>query len=121
MTEVVYEPRKRVIIHEYSYYDSVEDLIIGAFGNAPPGSNIGPLKWVDGIVLTHSALPMTDSVTKEILEGKLHWNHVSFAPMEEYVSNLHLSDSRITVNIINVSANLIFTNIATFLKENLMK
>lgn len=120
MTEVSYEPRKKVIIHEYSQYNSVEDLIRSAFGGAPSGSTVGAIKWVDGIALIQQAYPMTDIVIKELLEGRLHWDHVSFAPMEEYRRNIHVEDVRITATVINVSANPIFRDIAKFIRENFM-
>ncbi|RLI46800.1 hypothetical protein DRO64_00340 [Candidatus Bathyarchaeota archaeon] len=121
MTEVIYQPRKQIIIHEYSYYDTVEDLIRGTFAGAPPGVTAGPLRWVDGIVLRHTTYPMTDTVVKELIEGRVHWDHVAFAPMEEYRPTIHLEDMQITVKIANVSANPIFQTIAKFIKEELMK
>jgi len=122
MPEVIYAPRKQVIIHEYSRYDSIENLISGTYGGAPPGATVGPIKWVDGVALVHSAYPMTtESVVKELLEGRLHWDHVSFAPMEEYKRNLHLEDSNITAQFINVSVNPVFRDIAKFIRENLMR
>lgn len=120
MTKVIYQPREQVIIHEYSRYKSIEDLIRSAFGGAPPGATVGPIKWVDGIALIQNAYPMTDAVIKELLEGKLHWDYVSFAPMEEYRNNIHMEDMRITASVINVSANPIFRAIARFIRENLM-
>jgi len=121
MTEVSYEPRKKVIIHEYSRYNSVEDLIKSAYGGAPPGATVGAIKWVDGIALTQNAFPMTDTIIKELLEGRLHWDHVSFAPMEEYRRNIHVEDVRITATVVNVSANPVFRVIAKYIKENFMK
>ena len=121
MTEVIYQPRKQVIIHEYSRYDTVEDLIRGAFSGVPPGATAGPLRWVDGIVLMYNTYPMTDAIVKELIEGRVHWDHVSFAPMEEYKPTVHVEDLQITVRIINVSINPTFRAIAKFIKENLMQ
>jgi hypothetical protein len=121
MTEVIYEPRKQVIIHEFSRFDTIESLVRGSFGGAPPGSNVGPLKWVNGIVLLNSPLPITDAVTKELIEGRLHWDHVSFAPLEEFLPNYHIPDVRITVSIIDVSVNPTFQDIGKFIRENLIQ
>jgi len=121
MTEVSYEPRKRVIIHEYSCYDSVEELIRGAFSGAPPGATVGPVRWVDGVALIPKAYPMTEAIVKELIEGRLHWDHVSFAPMEEYKRNIHVEDMRVTAEVINVSVNPTFRVIAKFIKEKLMR
>ncbi|RLI46226.1 hypothetical protein DRO64_01270 [Candidatus Bathyarchaeota archaeon] len=120
MVEVIYQPRKQIIIHEYSRYDTVKDLIRGAFSAVPPGATAGPLRWVDGIVLMYTAYPMTDAIVKELIEGRVHWDHVSFAPMEEYKPAIHVEDLQITVRIVNVSINPTFRAIAKFIKENLM-
>jgi hypothetical protein len=120
MTEVSYEPRKKVIIHEYSRYDSVEELVRCGFAGAPPGSN-AIIRWVDGIVLSHNPYPMTDSITTELIEGRLHWDHVSFAPMEEYQANLSFANLPMTVTVVDVSVNPVFCDIARFIKEKLMK
>ena len=120
MTEVSYEPRKKVIIHEYSYYDSVEALVRCGFAGAPPGSSV-IIRWVDGVVLSQNTYPMTDSITAELIEGRLHWDHVSFAPMEEYQASLSFANLAITVTVIDVSVNPVFCDIAKFIKKNLMK
>lgn len=119
MIEVEYQPRTKVIIHEYSRYDSLESLVRGAFGGAPPGSSLGPLKWINGIILFHSSFPMTDEIVRELLDGRLHWNHVSFAPLEEYRQNYHDPDLRITVTIVDVSVNPVFEAIGNFISEQL--
>lgn len=120
MTEVSYEPRKKVIIHEYSRYDTIESLIRNGFAGAPPGAEV-VVRWVDGIVFSHLTYPMTDSITKELIEGRLHWDHVSFAPMEEYQESVSFVNLPITVKIVDVSPNPVFCDIAKFIKEKLMK
>jgi hypothetical protein len=117
---VEYQPRKKVIIHEYSHYDNVEELLRNSFVSAPPGAEVGPLKWVDGIVLVNTTYPMRDTVIKELIEGRLHWDHVSFAVMPEYLPNIHLNDPRITANLINVTSNPTFRIIAEFIRENFL-
>ena len=120
MTEVEYQPRKKVIIHEYSRYNNVDELIRNAFGNAPSGSSLGPIKWVDGVVMINSSYPLRDTIIQELLEGRLHWDHVSFAPMEKYENTIHIQDLRLTVSITNVTSNPIFRLISKFIKETLM-
>jgi hypothetical protein len=121
MVEVEYQPRNKVIIHEYARYESVEHLIKGAFSNIPPGANVGSLKWVGGLVMTQTPYPMTDTIIKELIAGRLHWDHVSFAPMDEYSPNIHVPDIRLTVTINDVSVNPVFRAIAKFIVANLME
>jgi len=123
MVQVVYSPWKLVVIHEYSRYDSVQDLIRGAFAGIPRGSNVA-IRWVDGvdgIALVQNALPMTDTLTKELIEGRLYWDHVSFAPMESYSPQVYLPDMRVTATIVDVSTNDVFRAIAQFLKRELFR
>ena len=122
MTIVRYVPRRQVVIHEYSSYDDVQSLVRNAFGGAPPGSNVGTLKWVDGVVMLFTAMPLTsESVVKELLEGTLHWDHVSFAAMGEYQPNIHIPEERITCSVVNVSTSPIFRDIAKFIRKTLMR
>lgn len=113
---VKFEPRKEVIIHEYSKYDSHEEFISASLKGIPPGSVVTALKWVDGVLLTFRVLPTNIVTTKELIEGRLHWDHVSFAPMPEYREQI-VADTGITVIISNVSNNPVFMEIAKFIKE----
>jgi hypothetical protein len=115
--KVRYEPRKEVIIHEYSKYDSSEEFINNSVMGAPPGAVVTALKWVDGVLISFSALPINEVTSKEIIEGRLHWDHVSFAPMPEYKEQV-VTPNGITVIIRDVSNNPVFKRIAEFIKEN---
>lgn len=118
MVDVYYEPRKKVIIHEYIKYDSPEDLAKSQFITAPPGSFVGPLKWAAGIVMNFSALPLnSETVIKELIDGTLHWDHVAFAPMKE-PKNIRLEDK--TCLVIDVSNNPTFLAIAEFIKKEFL-
>jgi len=119
MATVKYEPRKEVIIHETSTFETaqefVEFLTQGLRGNFPP------VHWVDGILLTFSALPYTDTVSKEIIQGRLHWDHLSFAPLPEYQSTITTSDNAASLTILNVSSNDTFRSVAKYIHEKLLK
>jgi hypothetical protein len=122
MTEVRYEPRKEIIIHEYTRYSDVEELITKQYGILPPGT-IGfppPLRWVDGIVLLFNSIPpVNDIIIKEILDGKIHWDYMCFAPMEKYVPRVTTKDGT-TCSIIDVSNNEVFKKVAEFIKKKLL-
>jgi hypothetical protein len=119
--KVSYQPREQVIIHEYSRYNTVEDLVRGTFAGVPPGANVGPIKWTNGIVFNHISYPMTDVIVQELLQGRLHWDHVSFAPMDLYQPLLAIPDLRLNITIADVSPNPVFRAIAEFIKETLMR
>lgn len=120
MTKVRYEPRKEVIIHEYTRYNSSEDFINASVKGAPPGAVVTALRWADGVLLSFSALPINEATTKELIEGKLHWDHVSFAPMSEYQDQI-VTTNGITVVIRDVSNNSVFDAIAKFIKQEFLQ
>jgi hypothetical protein len=120
MIEVRYEPRKEVIIHEYAKYDSSEDLIDASVKGLPPGTVITALSWVDEVLLSFNALPINQIITEELLKGRLHWDHVSFAPMPKYKDQI-VTAKGITVSVRDVSNNPVFQAIAKFIKTKFLK
>lgn len=117
---VRYEPRKEVIIHEYTRCETVQDLVRSA--GAPLGTTVFiTLRWASGIAMIFSALPMNEITTKEIIEGRLHWDHVSFAPMEKFQPKVHDESSGVTASVVDVSGNATFFAIAEFIKAKLLK
>jgi hypothetical protein len=120
MIKAIYEPRKRIVIHEYSQYDSVEAFVRSAFAGAPPGF-VGTVQWIEGIAFTFSAMPQTDSVAKELMKGTRHWDHVSFASMPQYVPRLSFTNPDITCIVTDVSVNKVFKPVALLIKRKLMQ
>lgn len=118
--KIKYEPRKEIIIHEYTKYDSPEDLINASAKGAPPGSVVSVHRWVDAVLLSFTGLPKTDVTIQEILDGRVHWDHVNFAIMPEYKEQF-MTESGVTVIIGNVSENASFKAVAEFIKEQLEK
>jgi hypothetical protein len=116
--KVVYEPRKQVIIHEYSKYGNPEEFIRQVFAGVP-ASAILIVHWVDGVVLSFTPFSQTDTVVKELINGTLHWDHVSFAPMPKFMSKI-IADGT-TCNVADVSTNAVFKAIAEFLKKEFLK
>ncbi|MFX1595637.1 MAG: hypothetical protein ACFFBK_06205, partial [Promethearchaeota archaeon] len=48
----------RMVIHEYTSYDTAEDLINTLVSGLPPGSVLPVLKWVNGVLLSFRAMPI---------------------------------------------------------------
>ena len=117
---VKYEPRKEIIIHEYTKYESPEDLINASAKGAPPGSVVSIHRWVDGVLLFFTGFPKNDIIIQELLNGKVHWDHVNFALMPEYKEQF-MTETGVTLIIGNVSKNPSFKAVAEFIKEQLEK
>lgn len=118
MTTVKYSPREEVIIHELIPYDTPEELV-SYLTHGLPGP-FPPLNWVEGLVLSFKALPHTDEVSKEIMEGKLHWDSCFTAPMPEFQNAIIINEGMITVNVLDVSANPTFRAIGKTLREEIL-
>ena len=116
---VRYEPRKEIIIHEYTKYDSEQEFIDSMVRGIPAGSTT-TLRWADGVLLSFSAFPPDSVTTKENLEGRIHWNHVNFALMPEYKEQV-ITKSGVTVFIGDVTKNSSFQAVAEFIKNNFYK
>jgi hypothetical protein len=118
--EVRYEPRKEIIIHEYTKYDSYQELIDASVKGLPAGSVLTALRWVGGVLLAFSAMPINTVTTQELIEGRLHWDHVSFASMPEYQEQV-ITNAGVTVVMGNVSGNSVFAEIAKFLRKEFLQ
>jgi hypothetical protein len=118
--KVKYMPRKEVIIHEYTKYDSAEDFINTLTKGAPAGSVLSVLKWVDGVLFSFRPLPPNEVTIKALILGTLYWDHVSFAPMPEYRDQI-ITQNGVTVVINNVSGNSVFVAIGEFIKKEFLK
>jgi len=118
-TQVKHQPRKQIIIHEMATYDSVQRFVDVITVGMPAGSVSPPLRWIDGIVMTFTALPTnTEFIAKERTKGVLYWDHLAFAPMPKFTSHVTAKNNAV-VNVTDVSENETFQSISAFLKKKL--
>ena len=118
---VKHEPRKYVIIHEMSIYETPEAMAKAMTAGMPMGALPPLFRWVNGVVLTFTALPVGgDSIiAREVIAGKLHWDHVAFASMPEYQPKITLSDRPVSIDVMDVSPNETFRAIGSFLQNKI--
>jgi hypothetical protein len=120
MVEFEYQPWQKIIVHEVvkfplQYFISSHSLGVEAGG-------IGkPLYWVDGLVFEKIAFEESDEAVKEKLEGKVHWNHLHYAIMEEYQSEIKISKGNIHIPVINASDHETYVEMAKWIKTNFEK
>lgn len=114
--KVTHEPRKEVIIHEMAIHDTPEQLIKTIATGAPPGA-ILVLKWTSGVLISFTAFPLggDSTVSKELIEGRLHWDYVACAPLPKFTERLSINN--LDVRIADVSSNETFQAIGSFLKN----
>jgi hypothetical protein len=113
--EISIEPWKKLVIHEIIEYDFDDWVKQIAFSTRSSGGGIPTMQWANGIVFSPSNFPTTNSTVEEQLKGILHWSSVSFAIKEKFVHQI-VSDNA-TINLVDVSVNDIFQELASSLKK----
>lgn len=116
MVEVVYQPWKKIVIHEIVKY-ALDDLVKLQSLGVEPGGLADPLLWVRGIVFSSSTMFETKDVVKEKLEGVVHWSSVEWAVMPAFKEVIIIKETNVKVPIINVSAHPIYKTVSKWLKE----
>lgn len=114
--EVTIEPWKKLIVHEVIEY-AFDDLVrIVLSQSRAAGGGISSMSWCNGIVFQHTVFPDTDAVVQEKLKGTIHYSSVVFAVKEKFERQI-VKDAG-TLNLVDVSANAIFRELAEVLKKH---
>lgn len=93
-----------------------DDLVrIALSQSRAAGGGISSVNWCSGVVFQHTAFPDTDSVVQEKLRRTIHYSSAVFAEKEKYEWQVVRESS--TLNLVDVSANAIFRELAGVLKE----
>ena len=116
MVEVVYQPWKKIVIHEIVDY-ALDDLVRLQSLGVEPGGLGDPLLWAEGIVFSSSTMLETKDVVKEKLEGIIHWSSVEWARMPEFKEVIVIKETNVKVLIIDVSAHPIYKTVSKWLKK----
>jgi hypothetical protein len=120
LVKVTFKPWEEVVIHETIKY-TLSDLIARSSLGVQPGGLAPPLNWAEGVAFHHVAMPPNDEITRELLQGKVHWNVVEWALMPEYKHVIPIADINAKMPVIDVSADAILCEIAKALKEQPQK
>jgi hypothetical protein len=112
---IVIEPWKKLVIHEVIEYNFDQWMTQIAFSSKTAGGAIPTINWVNGIVFQSFNFPDTNTMVEEKLKGVLHWSSVMFAIKEKFEKQI-IKDNA-TINLIDVSVNKIFEELASKLKE----
>jgi hypothetical protein len=114
--KIIYEPLKEVVIKEYTYFESIEDLIY-IFAQLRASGAPAVLNWANGLAFVYAALPPdSDQLIDEFLKGRIYWATVSFAKMPQYKQVVETKE-KIQVPVINASSNAILSQVTEWLKQ----
>ncbi len=117
MVLISFSPIKELVIHEVvsvDYIDLLRERIT-------PAGNM-PLYWCSGILFTFSSMPMSKEITKDYLEGKIHWVEVHYVKKDTYEPILEWDDeqlkSTLKLRVIDTSKSQLHLEFIKWLKNN---
>ena len=113
--EISIEPWKKLVIHEVIEYRFEDWMTQIAFSSRTAGGAIPTINWANGVIFQSFNFPDTNTTVEEKIKGVLHWSSVMFATKEKYEKQI-IKDNA-TINLIDVSVNEIFRELAEKLKE----
>lgn len=117
MVEFVYEPFKKIVVHEIALYDFQTFIYQRTLG-VQMGQLGGPINWVDGVAFIHVTMPPTPEVITEQLHGKIHWQQLAFTFMPQYQPFIVIPEGNIKIPVVKLSNNLVFKNMVIWLKQS---
>ena len=115
MTEIEYQPFKKIVIHEaikYSFDELVMEVLLQA--RALGGTAVPSIGWCNGVAFIIQQFPLTDSIVDEMLRGVVHYAGILYAIKEDYEPEVRTSFG--IVRLINRCNNPNFVKLAEFLK-----
>jgi len=111
----VYRPLKEVVVMEYVQYPTAEALIHNLMPAVRAGQPVA-LLWAEGVVFSATFVqPDTESVARELIEGRVYCSGVQFALMTSYTPTLRVGGIELPVN--QVSPNPTLSQVARWLKK----
>lgn len=116
MIKVTFKPYEELVIHEYQKFDLGDMVKLRSIG-MQVGSIAPTFSWADGIVMWREAFPQNEEMTKESLNGRVHWLWLAYAEMPEYKASITFKETSVTIPVMNVSDDPIFSGAAKWLKE----
>ncbi|MGC8696673.1 MAG: hypothetical protein C0167_00815 [Nitrososphaera sp.] len=119
MTEISVEPYRKLIIRTYMKYNSYEEMARELTKGVIGVPSI-ILRWSHGIVFTFTSYQPTDHVLRQLIEGILYWDHVDFAEMPNYMSEISVAGSPVKIFVRNLNGHPLFDQVAEFLKTKLL-
>ena len=114
--KIVGESFKEIIIMERTRFKTVDDL--ARFANIAVGGKPTGLYWATGVIFIYYPLPTSSEIAAKALieEMKVYWAFVSYALMPQYKPIIETKE-RIMVPVIDMSTSKLFSDVASWLKE----
>jgi len=113
---IKYEPFKEIIVMQHTKFPTPDDL--ARFTNIISGGKTAGIYWSQGIAFIYFPLSVnTETAAKELVERRrVYWAFLSYTSMPTYKPIIETKE-KIMVPVLDMSANLLFQQVAKWLKE----
>jgi len=115
MVEIEFKPLRKVVVHEEIEHELNYLIRLRVLG-LQKQSLAQPLYWAEGIVFSRSMMPLSEEISKQMLEGILHFQAIEWAYMPKY--RKEIKHRGITIPVIDMSDNPTVTELARALKKS---
>jgi len=111
-----HEPFKEIVVMGRNFFSTPDD--IARFASIVAGGKTTGLYWAEGVVFLYFPLPAsTETAAKALIENKrVYWTFVGHSLMPKYQLIIETKE-KIMVPVIDMSANLMFRKVASWLKK----
>lgn len=116
MTEIEYQPIKKIAVHEI-IKQSFPDFVNAKARPQMMGQPQFAVRWADGIVFTAAAYPPTPELVNQQVQGTIHWQDVEFAEMENYQPTITNQNTGGSINVVDFSNNTAVMDFIRWLKR----
>jgi hypothetical protein len=113
---VTFKPYEELVVHERQRF-ALEDMVRLRCTGMQVGSIAPNFQWAEGIVMWRETFPQNEAITKESLDGRVHWLWVGYSEMPEYKASLSYKETSVTIPVIDLSSNPVYGAAAKWLKE----
>lgn len=116
MTEIEYQPIKKITVHEI-IKQSFDDFLNAKARPQTQGQPHNSVRWADGIVFTATAFPLTPELVNEQVQGTIHYQDVEFAEMENYQKVITDQNTGGSITVVDYSKNTAVIDFINWLRK----
>lgn len=114
MVEIEFKPIRKVVVHEEIEHELSHLIRLRVLG-LQKQSLAQPLHWAEGIVFSRSMMPYSEEISKQMLEGIVHFQAIEWAHMPKY--RKEIKHRGITIPVIDMSDNATVAELARTLRK----
>lgn len=117
MVEVVFQPIRKIVIHEIikNDFNSFVRMKAQQMPNMPPPY----ARWIDGILFDFVGVmtPTPELINERFRDGTIHWEIINFAEMPQYRQTVAHPENGTILHVMDNSSNTAVSEAIRWLKK----